>query len=272
MDRIHVDDARPTTPSACSVSAKSHTIKCTPKGKPILLINFANLTSASYVEMLENQQAQLVAGLQELYKRSQTGEGWIGSPLKATSHGMPLTHDILERLGALKQDGHSAGESFEEDLDVLQQRLIANGAGFMQRDTSSDSGSEDASSPTFDQPPRKRPSFTDPFALNRFPPTPPYQSPYLQTARTAGPSKSQTFARVRLDQIGMNPTLLQRQLWGPTPDDDNMGFINRFDSPSNFEAASSPFSQMQVPVGTINPAMSVRFMEEDFMLYNPTLI
>ncbi|KIW75101.1 hypothetical protein Z517_11872 [Fonsecaea pedrosoi CBS 271.37] len=88
-----------------------------------------------YVEMLESQQAQLVAGLQELYKRMQNGQGWTGAPLKESANGVPLTHDILERLGALKQDGHSS-DVFEEDLTVLQQKLIADGAGFMQRQPS----------------------------------------------------------------------------------------------------------------------------------------
>ena len=63
--------------------------------------------------MLENQQAQLVVGLQELYKRTQNGQGWTGAPLRETSQGLPLTHDILERLGALKQEGHNTTDVFE---------------------------------------------------------------------------------------------------------------------------------------------------------------
>jgi hypothetical protein len=163
--------------------------------------------------MLESQQAQLVTGLQELYKRTQNGQGWIGSPLKETSHGAPLTHDILERLGALKQDGHATGEIFEEDLTLMQQRLIANGAGFMQRETSSDSDSETAPSPMFEQMPQK-PVFTDPFSLHSFPPTPPNQSPYPRNARTVS-SKMQTYSQPRIDQTGMNPQLLRPfcKLW-----------------------------------------------------------
>src|SRR4051812_12755070 len=95
----------------------------------------------SYVEMLEQQQAQLVTGLQELYRRTLDREGWPGCPLKETPNGHPLTHDILERLGALKQEGQSMEEPFEDDIGLLQQRLIANGAGLMQRQDSSDGGS-----------------------------------------------------------------------------------------------------------------------------------
>ncbi|KKZ66442.1 hypothetical protein EMCG_07834 [[Emmonsia] crescens] len=133
-----------------------------------------------YVEMLEQQQAQLVTGLQSLYKLTLDGEGWPGDPLKESGNGHPLTHDILERLGALKQEGHSSDEPFEDDLQLAQKRLIANGAGFMQRQDSSD-GSESEHSPTFPS----RPSlFEAPFSMNpnQFPPTPP--SPHAFPPRT----------------------------------------------------------------------------------------
>ena len=83
--------------------------------------------------MLESQQGQLVAGLQELYRRLQSGEGWTGAPLKESTKGAPLTHEILERLGALKHDNHYHDEPFEENLDLLQHRLLSNGSGIMQR-------------------------------------------------------------------------------------------------------------------------------------------
>jgi len=228
-----------------------------------------------YVEMLENQQSQLVTDLQELYKRTQNGQGWIGSPLKETSHGAPLTHDILERLGALKQDGHATGEAFEEDLNLMQQRLIASGAGFMPRDLSSDSDSEAVESPMFDQMPQmpQKPTlFTDPFSLNSFPPTPPNQSPYPQTARTV-PSKMQSYSQPHRDQIGMNLNLHQRQSWGPSSGgfDDSMDldFMAGFDGTS-FGNAAPLFGQLQAPVGTMNPCLSMRYPEDDYI--NPGLL
>ncbi|KAJ5937442.1 hypothetical protein N7454_004742 [Penicillium verhagenii] len=93
-----------------------------------------------YVEMLEQQQAWLVHGLQELYRRSTAGEGWPGDRLKAEPNGHPLTHDLLTRLGALD---HTKGEHFEENPDSMQQELWRHG---MQRQESSD-GSSDAQSP-----------------------------------------------------------------------------------------------------------------------------
>lgn len=51
--------------------------------------------------MLEHEQAQLIAGLRELYRRLISGEQWPGDPLIQAENGNPLTHDILERLGLL---------------------------------------------------------------------------------------------------------------------------------------------------------------------------
>mgnify|MGYP001186182659 CR=1 FL=1 len=75
--------------------------------------------------MLEQQQAQLVAGLQETYRRLVDANVWPGKPLSEAS-GQPLTHDILARLDLLepKNDGSGEHEHFEEDCQKLQQRLI----------------------------------------------------------------------------------------------------------------------------------------------------
>ncbi|PCG90484.1 Hypothetical protein PENO1_098970 [Penicillium occitanis (nom. inval.)] len=97
-----------------------------------------------YVEMLEQQQIWLVNGLQELYRRAQEGEGWTGEPLKAESNGHPLTHDLLTRLGALD---HTKGETFEDNVEQMQQRLWQQNAGLMQRQESSDGSSDIAHSP-----------------------------------------------------------------------------------------------------------------------------
>ncbi|KAI4089891.1 MAG: hypothetical protein LQ344_005081 [Seirophora lacunosa] len=78
-----------------------------------------------YVEMLEQQQAQLVNALQEMYKRLTNNEGWKGDLLEPSPNGNPLTHDILVRLDALEIDGHLSPARFEEDTDVLQRRFNA---------------------------------------------------------------------------------------------------------------------------------------------------
>lgn len=96
-----------------------------------------------YVEMLEQQQGQLVAGLQDMYKRLQSVQGWTG-PALPEANGHPLTHDILAALNLLesKHDGSGEPEVFEEDCHSLQSRLLADGASYVQRRGSSSSDSD----------------------------------------------------------------------------------------------------------------------------------
>lgn len=54
--------------------------------------------------MLERQHAQLIAGLQELYRRMQNGDASTGSRLEVVNHDQPLTHEILEALGVLQPE------------------------------------------------------------------------------------------------------------------------------------------------------------------------
>jgi len=93
--------------------------------------------------MLEQQQGQLVAGLQEMYKQLHSAQAWTG-PALAEANGHPLTHDILAALDLLesKNDGTGEPEAFEEDFRRLQSKLLADGAGYMQRRGSSSSESE----------------------------------------------------------------------------------------------------------------------------------
>jgi hypothetical protein len=93
------------------------------------------------VELLETQQAQLVAGLQELYKRTRDGQGWVCSPPKATSDEMPLTHHILEWLGVTKRERQTSGDGFREGFAVLQQKLVASSANLVLQKPSNDANS-----------------------------------------------------------------------------------------------------------------------------------
>ncbi|EXJ89979.1 hypothetical protein A1O3_03046 [Capronia epimyces CBS 606.96] len=226
-----------------------------------------------YVEMLESQQAQLVAGLQELYKRTQNGQGWPGSALKETSHGIPLTHDILERLGVLKQDGHATEGVFEEDLTALQQRLFADGAGVMQRQPSHESHSDSAPSPIY-EPIAQRPTLTNPFSVSRFPPTPPNQSPFPQNAQVAPPTKSHTYPHATTHQSNLS--------WNtPAGDfDDGMDFMSQFESPMvdapiDLNSFSTPMFQEPMGTAAINPCLTMKDWagQEDLQRYfNPAMI
>ncbi|KAK2812176.1 hypothetical protein FQN50_001533 [Emmonsiellopsis sp. PD_5] len=78
-----------------------------------------------YTETLERQQKQLVKGLQTLYDIVNNGGEFPGGPLEKHVEGLhPYTHDILERLGALKLDEDDDEGPFEEDLNRLDQSLM----------------------------------------------------------------------------------------------------------------------------------------------------
>jgi hypothetical protein len=271
MARIHAAAASQIMPYVCLARGRSLTTRYILKGMPFSFAEPSTmcLRHRRYVEMLENQQAQLVTGLQELYKRVQNGQGWVGSPLKETSHGGPLTHDILERLGALKQDNQAETESFEEDLAIMQQRLISNGAGYMQRSNSADSDSETDQSPVFEQMPSRRPELMTSFGATRFPPTPPNTSPYMRSASTSSAPGHLRFSQSVTSQSAMNPALLQRSTWSQ-PNigfDDNMDFINRFEHMPQLETLSpqtlSPHLFQQQMSSSPNACLPMRDWQEE---------
>ena len=140
--------------------------------------------------MLETQQTQLVQGLQELYRRITNEEGWAGEPLRETN-GLPLTHDILDRLGALKHDGEPHSAQFEGDFLALQRRMVAQGDSYMPRGMSFDTDSEADQAPSFDPSVHRKPAFTNPFS-NRLPPTPPMDRPHSSSVISNSPLKTHT--------------------------------------------------------------------------------
>jgi hypothetical protein len=153
--------------------------------------------------MLEQQQAQLVAGLRELYSRLQNGQGWPGEPLREAQGGHPLTHDILERLDLLHSSESSESyEPFEENPARLQQRLLDAGATMTTRRRGSISSESDhghtSSSSTHGTPPLKSIPFSDPFARRAAPITPPSDSPLSRTAQ---------LHPIKLEQLAQQPPL-----------------------------------------------------------------
>ncbi|KAI9710590.1 MAG: hypothetical protein M1820_002726, partial [Bogoriella megaspora] len=153
-----------------------------------------------YVEMLEQQQGQLVAGLQDMYRRLQRTGNWPGSSLTDGPSGQPLTHDILAGLDLLHptEDGAPQLEGFEEDLGRLQQRLFENGAPIIGRRSSFSSESEQdhehhvlspasrgtSTATTPASAPAHQTSFSYSFARNSAPMTPPLsKSPASRAAQ-----------------------------------------------------------------------------------------
>lgn len=134
--------------------------------------------------MLEQQQTQLVSGLQEMYRRLQSANAWDGRRL-VEANGQPLTHDILAALNLLenKHDGTAISEIFEEDVQKLQSRLLAEGHGYVQRRGSVSSESEHSQHGNFRAPATSvlaRPTFRDSFTFGSNTSSPLVQSPIPQ--------------------------------------------------------------------------------------------
>lgn len=153
----------------------------------------------SYVEMLEQQQDKLVNALQELYERSVRGKPWLGPPLQTTAKGIPLTHDILDRLGLLKLDDQGNRETFEEDTDVLRQKMIIKEEEHAYPTPTTTQSEFSPVSPNFE------PFVSRPFAgekappATRFQPTPPMHSPEEDTSMTFPESSLSMGTSMNLD-------------------------------------------------------------------------
>lgn len=136
-----------------------------------------------YVEMLEQQQDKLVNALQELYDRNLNKKGWPGRPLHKTSKGIPLTHDILDGLGLLKLDDQGKHEDFEEDPNVLRQKMIIKEEELAYPTPNTVQSGFSPVSPLESFVPRTF-AGEKTFATTRFQPTPPTRSPEDDTSMT----------------------------------------------------------------------------------------
>ncbi|KAF2731083.1 hypothetical protein EJ04DRAFT_536867 [Polyplosphaeria fusca] len=216
-----------------------------------------------YVEMLEQQQSQLVAGLRELYSRLQNGQSWPGRPLREAQNGHPLTHDILERLDLLHSTSDSGTnyDGFEDDCSRMQQKLLEQGAPYTRRrgSVSSDSehGHTSSSSSYGGTPTTKSLPYIDPFARNNAPPTPPMNSPFPRQSQIA-PSIKQEASMVSptfMNTGALDPSQLSRSAWTAEPMmmDEPMDFSGKpmytFDTFSNFDS-----NTMMVDPIVINPS------------------
>jgi len=227
-----------------------------------------------YVEMLEQQQAQLVAGLRELYLRLQTNQGWPGAPLREAQGGHPLTHDILERLDLLHPAGDSTSsstnthyEGFEEDCSRMQQKLLDRGAPYTHRrgsiSSDSDHGHNSSSSSYSGTPTTKTIPFSDPFARHKAPPTPPMNSPFPRQSQIAAPVKHEApmvSPTGFLHSGAMDPAALTRPAW---PTDAMVTTTMMMDEPMdltsksmyNFDVFNNSHSQFDSNVMIFDPCV-----------------
>ena len=263
MVPIRATVAGQITQSVCLASEKSHMTRCIQKGVCDKIL-WGTVTRADspcrYVEMLEQQQQQLVNGLHELYDIVITNRGWKGAPLADAANGHPLTHDILERVGALKLDSDVKLGKFEEDLDALRQKLSPEGVG------SSRNGSIDLdykSQIPFPECSSPKNFFNEPFPLpSQLPPTPPIQNPHEQASMIGSGCSNQTTLPTSLDPSMLHP---QRQTWVQTQPpfyEESMEFLG-FDTLSDFNALHS----MQDSTSHGQPALS--WLDDDLNSFDP---
>ncbi|KAB8076719.1 hypothetical protein BDV29DRAFT_169639 [Aspergillus leporis] len=204
-----------------------------------------------YVEMLEQQQAWLVYGLQELYRRTSEGDGWPGEPLKCEANGHPLTHDLLNRLGALDQN---KGERFEENTESMQQELWKQNAGHMQRQDSSDGSSESAQSPVLAS------RFSDTFARQPLtPPTfspPSRQGPMIKTEPQMVSNTPNFIPPLAMHGDVVNPIALQSPQQWPNGlsnfDDMDLMTTADYTNLSFDDSISSPMFNRQIPMNCMS--------------------
>lgn len=88
--------------------------------------------------MLERQHTQLIAGLQELYRRTQNCDEHIVPRLETGKHNQPLTHKILETLGVLQIDDWEEMESIDGTWQGIERQGQDN-RGWMCSETASPS-------------------------------------------------------------------------------------------------------------------------------------
>ncbi|KAI9847262.1 MAG: hypothetical protein M1837_002848 [Sclerophora amabilis] len=219
--------------------------------------------------MLEQQQEQLVTGLQELYRRFQSGEGRAGSPLADAGSGHPLTHDILQYLGALRPDRGGSDGGFEEDLSLMQQRLFENGAAPMIRHASSDTESDHTQSSPYDSISGPNSVFKNSFDSTEAPQTPPTNDPFPPIAATTETPRKRPDPFVHPLKMHSNMDLdqFQRQHWAssladfaPSPD---LQFLQNSVSPGTFNMAAAQINRQSMPLGSAGPCLIPEWNEDE---------
>jgi hypothetical protein len=220
--------------------------------------------------MLEQQQAQLVIGLQRLYKKTMKGELWPGPPLKEAYHGNPLTHEILERLGALKQDNYTGSESFQENLSQTEQRLHANEGFSLQRLPSwSDGLLETDYSSILKATSQTRPRHDTTVSLVQSPITKSAHSTSSHLVKDVSHPRLQAFASSTSEQFGMSSTLLSPVM--QMTYNQNLDFIKRYTPPYGVDNNPNRILHGHMSSNNIGADLSPRdWIEEQDFWYTST--
>lgn len=204
--------------------------------------------------MLEQQQDKLVNALQVLYDRNLRRQFWPGPPLQKTAKGFPLTHDILDRLGLLKLDDRGNRETFEEDTEVLRQKMMIKEEEHAYPTPTTTQSEFSPVSPNFEHFANTRPFAGEKApAATRYQLTPPMHSPDEDT--------SMTFPESSLNMgtsMNMEPVSLQSpsRTWMPTAP----RYVPEMDY--NYDAVYNGMGVMQVKGNPCLPVSS-SWLDED---------
>ena len=130
---LPADAAKQTMRSAPMVSIRSQIRLCIEKGvcdRTVLhRCHFQWAYIFRYVQMLERQHSQLIAGVHEMYKLLRKGEDWPTSMLGLLSRndGQPLTHQILEALGVLHTLPQEDADDPDEQWQTFEHHPLDDG-------------------------------------------------------------------------------------------------------------------------------------------------
>ena len=227
--------------------------------------------------MLEQQQLQLINGLQELYRMATTGQGWEGPLLIEHSGGRPLTHDILNSLGVLHQEPNSPSDSFEDDPESTPHRILGDRPHSAQRQILDESDHErDSNQSSIYEPDLQNAIMTDVFASQQLPTSSPTQGGFSKhtwrhtsKGNNMRPNLLQLQTAYSTQQQSMDPTSLSRPWLNSTaPYSNNSDFL-RYDTFSNFQGMTG--SNIS-PLDTTSLGAVPNWNEEDFSSFlNTTL-
>jgi hypothetical protein len=211
--------------------------------------------------MLEQQHAQLVAGVRELYRRLEGGEEWPGMSLELNHRKHPLTHDILKRLNILDpKDDTSIEHKGFEDVALLKRSCMREDDSQLHQRKGSAEDFEISlvSSEVLDEvsSPAKSTAFIELLSQGSSSRNPSQQDPALQPFEGPSSCEASDYAMLSISEIeAMNSTQLpvQSQYWMDTPQS-SLEQMELDQSSYNLSMSYEPLDASSYPVQTSDAA------------------
>ena len=192
-----------------------------------------------YTEMLENQQSELVDGLQDLYKLMQNGHRWTASLLNTSNNAVPSTNEILDYLRIMKT------ENPKTNLNPQHTRLITSRAAIREREDHCN-GTSCAPSPFYELS-LSESGLQKCSPTRDFPPTPD-ESPPLQSFQTVAQHETESYFHAVTQQT---PAWVTSASVFPN----GKQFISQYDAAEAENAVGFTQFAMQMDYGQVVPSM-----------------